>query len=99
MDQNGAGDRDGWYERGLPVNAPEDVGKAIILCATANRGVGARRPFAGKVGYVAGGESHEIEDQLQEVEPVWLGEEDSRVLETSRSIWGHVGMLVRSRFQ
>ncbi|KAJ6134078.1 NAD(P)-binding protein [Penicillium sp. IBT 18751x] len=77
----------GWYERGLPVNEPEDVGRAILICATANRGTdglthqGARLPFAGKIVYVSGGESYEIEDALQKLEPNWLGEENSKVLE------------------
>lgn len=76
----------GWYERGLPVNEPEDVGRAILICATANRGSGGsthggvRLPFAGKMVYVAGGESYEIEDAMQRLEPQWLGEENSRVL-------------------
>lgn len=76
----------GWYERGLPVNEPEDVARSILICATANRGReglthhGACLPFAGKIVYVAGGESYEIEDRLQSLEPSWLGEENSRVL-------------------
>lgn len=82
-----AGIERGWYERGLPVNEPEDVGRAILLCATANRGPwgsthqGARLPFAGKIVYMAGGESYEIEDEMQKLERVWLGEENSRELE------------------
>lgn len=77
----------GWYERGLPVNEPEDVGRAILICATANRGAnglthqGARLPFAGKIVYVSGGESYEIEDGIQKLEPNWLGKENSQVLE------------------
>lgn len=77
----------GWYERGLPVNEPEDVGRAILICATANRGSGgsthpgAILPFAGKIVYVAGGESYEIEDEMKKLEPVWLGQENSKILE------------------
>ncbi|KAJ5674637.1 NAD(P)-binding protein [Penicillium maclennaniae] len=77
----------GWYERGLPVNEPEDVGRAILICATANRGTdglthqGARLPFAGKIVYVSGGESYEIEDGIQKLEPNWLGKENSQILE------------------
>ncbi|KAJ5636280.1 NAD(P)-binding protein [Penicillium longicatenatum] len=76
----------GWYERGLPTNEAADVARAILLCATANRGLngnthgGARLPFAGKIVFVAGGESYEIEDRIQNLEPKWLGEENSRVL-------------------
>lgn len=73
------------------MNEPEDVGKAILICATANRGSdgsthgGARLPFAGKIVYVAGGESYEIEDELQRLEPTWLGEENSKVLEKGQA--------------
>ncbi|KAJ6102468.1 NAD(P)-binding protein [Penicillium sp. IBT 16267x] len=76
----------GWYERGLPTNEAADVARSILLCATANRGPngithsGARLPFAGKIVFVAGGESYEIEDAIQSLEPKWLGEENSRVL-------------------
>jgi hypothetical protein len=76
----------GWASNKLPENKPEDVGKAIILCATANRGEnkgrreGAVTPFAGKILWVSGGESYEIEDNLQRLEPEWLGRENSAVL-------------------
>ncbi|KAJ5946875.1 NAD(P)-binding protein [Penicillium verhagenii] len=76
----------GWYDRGLPANEPADVARSIVLCATANRGSdevthgGARLPFAGKIVFVAGGESYEIEDRIQDLEPQWLGEENSKVL-------------------
>ncbi|KAJ5159896.1 NAD(P)-binding protein [Penicillium canariense] len=76
----------GWYERDLPVNEPEDVARSILICATANRGLngrthqGARLPFAGKMIHVAGGESYEIEDEIKNLEPFWLGAENSRVL-------------------
>ena len=76
----------GWAELKLPENEPEDVGKAIVLCATANRGTregrheGAKMPFAGKIIWVSGGESYEIEDNLQRLEPEWLGKGNSEVL-------------------
>jgi hypothetical protein len=76
----------GWAELNLPANEPDDVAKSILLCATANRGLsgekheGAEMPFAGKIVWVAGGESYEIEDQIQRLEPEWLGKENSRVL-------------------
>lgn len=76
----------GWRSLNLPENAPEDVGKAILLCATAERGKERHkgtqnmRPFAGKIVWVSGGEAYEIEDNLQSLEPKWLGEENSRVL-------------------
>ena len=76
----------GWRELGLPENEPEDVARSIVLCASANRSdegkthVGAKMPFAGKILWIAGGEAYEIEDAIQELEPKWLGEENSKVL-------------------
>ncbi|KAF1996666.1 NAD(P)-binding protein [Amniculicola lignicola CBS 123094] len=75
----------GWHDLGLPENEPEDVARSIVLCATANRGLGethpgAKMPFAGKILWIAGGEAYEIEDGIQELEPQWLGEENSKVL-------------------
>ncbi|KAF2730218.1 putative 15-hydroxyprostaglandin dehydrogenase [Polyplosphaeria fusca] len=75
-----------WHELGLPENEPEDVAKSIVLCATANRSRegkihgGAKMPFAGKILWIAGGEAYEIEDAIQDLEPQWLGEENSKVL-------------------
>lgn len=42
---------------------------------------GAALPFSGKFLFVAGGQSYEIEDKMNELEPEWLGRENSRVLE------------------
>jgi hypothetical protein len=76
----------GWRKLGLPENQPEDVAKAMVICATANRGQktltheNAVSPFTGKIVWVAGGKSYEIEDRIQALEPQWLGEENARVL-------------------
>ena len=85
------GIEEGWYEQNLPVNEPEDVARSILICATANRGSdgethsGARLPFAGKMLHVAGGESYEIEDELKNLEPFWLGAENSKILEKGQA--------------
>jgi NAD(P)-dependent dehydrogenase (short-subunit alcohol dehydrogenase family) len=77
----------GWNKLHLPENMPEDVARALVMCATANRGEakqthdGAVSPFEGKIVWVGGGESYEIEDNIQRLEPEWLGEENSRVLQ------------------
>ncbi len=76
----------GWDEQKLPANSPEDVARAMLICATANRGdnkkthKNAKLPFTGKILYVAGGESYEIEDNIQDLEPQWLGKENSEKL-------------------
>ncbi|KAJ4296318.1 hypothetical protein N0V90_006363 [Kalmusia sp. IMI 367209] len=76
----------GWRKLGLPENEAEDVARSIVLCASANRSEdgevhpGAKMPFAGKILWIAGGEAYEIEDAIQDLEPQWLGEENSKVL-------------------
>ncbi|CAH0020302.1 unnamed protein product [Clonostachys rhizophaga] len=73
-----------WEELDLPMNEPEDIATSMLICATANgsggRHPGSVLPFHGKILYVAGGKSYEIEDNLQKLEPQWLGEENSRML-------------------
>lgn len=76
----------GWRKLGLPENEAEDVARAMIICATANKGIkgqihsGAALPFTGKILHISGGEAYEIEDNIQELEPQWLGAENSKVL-------------------
>lgn len=81
----------GWAELKLPANEPKEVAMSIVACSTANRGKdgkthnGVVLPFAGKILYVSGGESYEIEDALQMLEPEWLGRENSKVLEIGQA--------------
>ncbi|PCG96753.1 Short-chain dehydrogenase/reductase SDR [Penicillium occitanis (nom. inval.)] len=90
----------GWADRGLPSNEAADVANAILICATANRSIGleseqkhegAVLPFNGKIVYVAGGKSYEIEDRIQALEPEWLGRENSEILENGQEFL-HSGM-------
>lgn len=91
----------GWDKLGLPTNNAEDVARAMLICATASRNSGgkthknAKLPFAGKILFVTGGESYEFEDRLQELEPEWLGKENSRLvaigqafLQSGQTSWG-----------
>lgn len=76
----------GWRKLGLPENEAVDVARAMIICATANRGSktqshqNAALPFTGKILWISGGEAFEIEDRIQALEPQWLGEDNARVL-------------------
>lgn len=80
------GIEDGWAGLQLPTNDAEDVARAILICATTNRGQGGQShgravlPFEGKLVWVAGGQAYEIEDNIQRLEPKWLGEENSLVV-------------------
>ncbi|KAH9218226.1 hypothetical protein DL95DRAFT_489966 [Leptodontidium sp. 2 PMI_412] len=76
-----AGIESGWRALNLPENEPSDVAKSILVCATANRHRGATLPFEGKIVFVAGGESYEIEERMTGLEPEWLGRENSERLE------------------
>lgn len=77
---------EGWYKLKLPSNEAADVATAIIICSTANRGDAgevhhnAKLPFAGKILWVGGGQTYEIEDRIQALEPQWLGEQNSKEL-------------------
>jgi hypothetical protein len=75
-----------WQQENLPYNKSQDVANAMVICATANRkpgvsNAGRKDHFHGKIIFVGGGNSYEIEDRLQNLEPEWLGKENSRVVE------------------
>ncbi|KAL2075387.1 hypothetical protein VTL71DRAFT_330 [Oculimacula yallundae] len=87
-----AGIREGWEALNLPKNEPDDVAESVLICATAETSnasnashPGAQIPFSGKILYVAGGKSYEIEDAMQRLEPEWLGRENSEVLQMGQN--------------
>ena len=97
-----SGIEQGWANLNLPTNEPKDVAEAILMCATANRSTtgseneqkkheGAVLPFNGKIVYVAGGKTYEIEDRIQALEPDWLGRENSEILKRGQEFL-HSGM-------
>ena len=69
----------------IPVNQPEDVGK-VIMDVTQSRG------FNGKTFYVEGGRAWEVEDNIDRLEPQWLGEQCSKDLARSVKLLGDVGL-------
>lgn len=75
------GIKDVWLEAELPANTPLDVAKvtAGMICDTT---------LNGKSMYVEGGRSWEIEDNLDELEPQWLGEEPSKSLAKGQAVLG-----------
>ncbi|KAK0124482.1 hypothetical protein ONS95_009434 [Cadophora gregata] len=75
-----------WQQENLPYNKAQDVANAMLICVMANQKLGVsddgrKDPFHGKIIFVGGGNSYEIEDRLQNLEPDWLGRENSRVVE------------------
>ncbi|OJJ97856.1 hypothetical protein ASPACDRAFT_45156 [Aspergillus aculeatus ATCC 16872] len=65
--------QEGWKQAQLPVNSPLSV--AVIVA-----GLVADPTINGKSIYVEGGRGWEIEDNLDRLEPEWLGAEPSRSL-------------------
>ena len=89
---------EGWSQRGLPTNEAADVAESMVICATANRAANTRThhnaklPFAGKILWVGGGKSYEIEDNIQRLEPRWLGAENSQELARSQEYLATSGL-------
>ncbi|KAL4793030.1 hypothetical protein BDV19DRAFT_380350 [Aspergillus venezuelensis] len=75
------GVQDGWRRAGLPVNSPMDV--AVVM----GRVLG-DRGLNGTAMYVEGGRAWEIEGKIDELEPLWLGEECSRTLKRGQEVLG-----------
>ena len=73
------GIQDGWFKAGLPVNTPMDVAKITA-------GLLVEPELNGKSMYVEGGRGWEIEENLDRLEPQWLGEEPSRSLTKGQAV-------------
>lgn len=76
-----AGIEEGWHKANLPVNRPLDVAKVIA-------GVVSARELNGVSMYVEGARAWEIERNLDRLQPQWLGEEASRLLEKGQAVLG-----------
>ena len=72
---------DGWLQARLPINTPMDVARVAA-------GVLADRTLNGTTMYVEGGRAWEIEENLDRLEPQWLGEEPSRSLAKGQDVLG-----------
>ena len=78
-----AGIEDAWYAAKLPVNQPADVAE-VLLNVTRSSDV------HGKAFYMEGGRAWEIEDNIDRLEPQWLGERQSRDLARGQETLGNV---------
>ena len=76
-----AGFESAWREAQLPVNEPIDVARIIA-------GISCTEGMNGKAIYVEGGRGWEIEDNIDRLEPQWLGEEQSRELARGQELLG-----------
>ncbi|MCJ1400544.1 hypothetical protein MMC11_003750 [Xylographa trunciseda] len=77
-----AGIEEEWYKAKLPVNQPVDVAK-VIMNVTRSEGLN------GKAMYIEGGRAWEIEDNINRLEPQWMGEEPSRTLAKGQELLGN----------
>ena len=68
----------------MAVNKAEDVGK-VIVDVTQSKGLN------GKNFYVEGGRAWEVEDNIDRLEPQWLGEQCSKDLARIGKLLGDVG--------
>ncbi|KAI9376158.1 hypothetical protein BJX61DRAFT_491614 [Aspergillus egyptiacus] len=75
------GIQDGWFQAGLPVNTPMDVAK-VTAAVLGDEGLNGRSM------YVEGGRAWEIEENLDRLEPEWLGAEPSRSLARGQEVLG-----------
>ncbi|KAK0105502.1 hypothetical protein ONS96_004887 [Cadophora gregata f. sp. sojae] len=65
----------------LPSTQPSSTSTSNSDPSSSTNHAGVNLPFSGKILFVAGGQSYEIEDKMVELEPVWLGKENSEDLE------------------
>lgn len=78
------GIQDAWFKAGLPANTPMDVARIIA-------GLVVDPKLNGMSIYVEGGRGWEIEENLDHLEPQWLGEEPSRTLAIGQNVLGDGG--------
>lgn len=74
-----------WRKAELPLNQPVDVAK-VNMNVTQSAGL------HGKAFYVEGGRAWEIEDNINRLEPQWLGEEPSKSLAKGQATLGNVSL-------
>jgi len=70
-----------WRKAGLPINTP--IGVAEIIT-----GLACEKGMNGKAIYVEGNRGWEIEENIDRLEPQWLGEEQSKVLARGQALMG-----------
>ncbi|KAM5354815.1 hypothetical protein ACJ41O_001461 [Fusarium nematophilum] len=70
-----------WAKNSLPVNTPEDVARITLQCAGDEK-------IHGRAVYVADGKGFDIEEGIDQTEPEWLGEKQSRDLARGQEIIG-----------
>lgn len=78
-----------WKAANLPIQSTTDVARVVA-------GVACNQKLNGKAFYVEGGRAWEIEDNIDRLEPQWLGEEQSKMLAKGQRVLGEVRESYRS---
>jgi hypothetical protein len=78
-----------WKKENLPVNTPLDVARIAVAVAC-------ETTMNGKSIYIEGGRGWEIEDNIDLLEPQWLGEEPSKSLAKGQQLLGIVSLYFTS---
>ncbi|KAI9713063.1 MAG: hypothetical protein M1820_001048 [Bogoriella megaspora] len=82
--------QDHWLKAGLPVNQPMDVARIIagaMIDATLN----------GAALFISGGKAWDIEKGIDDLQPQWLGEENSRAMAKGQELLGDGKMWVTGK--
>jgi NAD(P)-dependent dehydrogenase (short-subunit alcohol dehydrogenase family) len=86
------GIRENWMIEGLPVNKPGDVGRVVLEVAVGLRDGKAMEEegerWNGRAVFVEGGRGWDIEEGINATEPIWLGEQLSRMLARGQEVLG-----------
>lgn len=86
-----SGIREVWRKEDLPLNQPDGVA-AVIAGLTAAKGMN------GKAMYVEGNRAWEFDEKIGELEPLWLGAEQSSTLNRGQAAMGEASATVRMFF-
>lgn len=72
-----------WVEKNLPVNTPEGIGNAIV-------GLMCEEGMSGKGIFAEGNRFWEFEDNLERLQPQWLGEETSKTFNIGQDLFASI---------
>ena len=78
-----AGVRDRWVDEKMPLNAPADVARFILQCASDDS-------LNGRAVFVSGGRGFDTEEGVDRTQPQWMGEANSEVFQRGQRILGLV---------
>lgn len=75
------GVKDMWVREKMPLNAPEDVGRVIVQCASDNT-------LNGTAVFVTGGRFFDTEEGVTRTLPQWMGEKNAKIFLKGQALLG-----------